>query len=163
MRAATIFKTLCQLLTVVLLFGTAVAARSHHFDHGAITIDHPYATPTVTGARTGAVYFRAIKNSGNVPDKLLSATSSLASRIELHEMRLENNVMMTREITAIDLPANSEIQLRHGQKQHLMLIDLKQPLVAGDTFDLTLRFERAGQRNVKVIVQKPKVTINHYH
>jgi len=44
-----------------------------------------------------------------------------------------------------------------------MLIDLKQPLVAGDTFDLTLRFERAGHLNVKVIVQKPKVTINHYH
>lgn len=163
MRAATSFKTLCQLLTVVLLFGTAAAARSHHFDHGAITIDHPYATPTVTGARTGAVYFRAIKNAGNVPDKLLSATSSLASRIELHEMRLENNVMMMREITGIDLPANSEIQLRHGQKQHLMLIDLKQPLVAGDTFDLRLRFERAGHRNVKVIVQKPKVTINHHH
>ena len=55
-----------------------------------------------------------------------------------------------REVPAIDLPAGQEVQLRHGQRWHLMLVNLRQPLAVGDRFDLTLKFEKAGEHKVKV-------------
>ena len=56
----------------------------------------------------------------------------------------------------IDLPARQTVQLRHGQRYHLMLVNLKQPLIQGDSFVITLQFEKAGPLDVQVSVQTPK-------
>jgi len=64
--------------------------------------------------------------------------------------------MRMRAVEGIELPPKSELQLRHGGEVHLMLIDLKVPLRNGDRFPMTLRFERAGEREVMVWVQQPR-------
>ena len=71
-------------------------------------------------------------------------------------MTTEGDVMRMREVPVIDLPAGQEVQLRHGQRYHLMLINLRQPLKVGDRFDLTLKFEKAGETTVKAWVQQPR-------
>lgn len=138
-----------------LLFAPAPAA-SHDFRAGAIVIDHPYAIPTPAGARTGAVYFRTLKNGGREPDRLLSATSTAAASVELHRSTVENDVMRMRPLPALDLPPGASLKVRHGGEIHLMLIDLKAPLKHGDRFPVRLRFERAGEKEVVVEVQRPR-------
>jgi copper(I)-binding protein len=134
------------------------ASLAHDFKAGELRIDHPYATPTAPGLRTGAVYFRTLKNPGAQADRLLSATTPVAARVEIHQMRMDGDVMRMRAVPALALPARSELQLRHGTPNghHLMLFDLKAPLQDGERFPITLRFEQAGEREVMVWVQTPR-------
>ncbi|WP_373768979.1 copper chaperone PCu(A)C [Delftia acidovorans] len=141
-----------------------LTARAHDFRAGDLVIDHPYATPSIAGSSNGAAYLRGIRNKGKNADRLIGASTPAAARVELHEMKMEGDIMHMREVPFIELPAGQEVQLRHGQSHHLMLIDLKQPLREGDRFDLTLQFEKAGEYKVKVWVQQPKrMPSGHQH
>lgn len=144
--------------TAVLAVFLSTNACAHGVKAGDLVIDHPYATPTRAGLTTGAVYFRAIKNNGSAPDRLLSARVPVAARVELHRMAMDGDVMRMRAVPAIDLPANTEVRLRHSTANghHLMLLDLKAPLKDGDRFPVTLTFERAGTVEATVWVQTPR-------
>ncbi|MEO8298254.1 MAG: copper chaperone PCu(A)C [Burkholderiales bacterium] len=138
------------------LIGAATPARAHGYKIGAIVIEHPYATPTPPAARTGAVYLRALRNTGEQPDRLIGATSPVAASVQIHEMRMDGDVMRMRELPALDLAPGATPAFGHGQALHLMLVDLKQPLKNGDSFPVTLKFERAGTQEVRVPVQIPR-------
>lgn len=131
-------------------------ACAHGFQLGDLAIDHPYATPSLPGVKNGAAYLKAIRNTGNAPDRLLSASTAVAGKVELHEMKTEGGVMRMREISAITVPAKGEVRMGPGGDIHLMLIDLKKSLEVGDKFDVVLNFEKAGKTTVVVVVQKPK-------
>jgi periplasmic copper chaperone A len=133
-------------------------AHAHDFKQGDLVIDHPYATPSLAGTRNGSVYFKSLRNRGGQADRLIAAKSAVAERVELHQMQMDGQVMRMREVPAIELPARTEVNLRHGGAgtHHLMLINLKQPLKDGDRFDLELVFEKAGTRRVNVWVQTPR-------
>lgn len=137
------------------LSAVAPTAGAHDFRAGKLQIDHPYALPTSAGVTNGAVYFRGIRNRGDEPDRLIGGSTDRAGRVEIHETVMDGDIARMREVDAIALPAQSKTPLRHGQRYHLMLVDLKQPLVDGERFDLTLRFERNGVTTVKVWVQRP--------
>ena len=140
-------------------------AHAHDFKQGDLVIDHPYATPSLAGTRNGSVYFKGLRNRGGQADRLVAAKSAVAERVELHQMQMDGTVMRMREVPAIELPARTEVNLRHGGAgtHHLMLINLNQPLKDGDRFDLTLRFEKAGDRTVQIWVQTPRGTAAHQH
>lgn len=144
--------SLCMLLCL------ALPTWAHDFKAGDLRLDHPYATPTRAGLSTGAVYVRAIKNRGDQADRLLSAHTPVAASVELHHMVLQDGVMRMRAVSAIELPAKTDVRLRHGMSEghHLMLIGLKAPLKDGDRFPVTFTFERAGTHEVMVWVQTPK-------
>lgn len=160
-------------LLVALLLAAASAsgswsrvAEAHEFKAGAIRIDHPYSTPTPPGARTGAVYFRMLINRGRTSDQLVAARASVAGRVELHRMRMDDGVMRMREVESIELPVGQAVPARHGQSDayHLMLFDLKAPLKDGDRFSVWLRFRDAGEVEVTAWVQTPKGRAdNHNH
>lgn len=143
-------------LAAVAAFGLAGTAHAHDFRAGNLSIDHPYATPSLPGVNNGAAYLRGIRNKGKETDRLIGASTPVAERVELHGMKMDGDVMRMRALDAIDLPAGQEVQLRHGQARHLMLVGLKKKLVAGERFDLTLRFEKAGETTVKAWVQQPR-------
>ena len=140
-------------------------AVAHDFKIGDLTIDHPYATPTVAAQSTGAVYFRNLRNRGATADRLISAQTPASARVGLHRMQMEGDVMRMREVSAIELPAKSELRMGHASTDgyHLMLEGLKAPLKDGDSFPLTLRFERAGERTVQIHVQTPRKSASHEH
>jgi copper(I)-binding protein len=145
-------------LACVSAAATTLPVLAHGLNAGDLAIDHPYATPTRPGLATGAVYFRAIKNNGTEPDRLLSARTPAATTVELHRMEMDGDVMRMRAVPAIELPAKTEVRLRHGTPNghHLMLLGLKAPLKDGDRFPVTLTFQRAGEREVMVWVQTPR-------
>lgn len=135
----------------------APLALAHDFRLGALRIDHPYATPTPPGATTGAAYLRTLRNTGDQADRLVGAHTPAARAVEIHRSTIDaQNVMRMRAADGIDLPPKSERKLRHGGEWHLMLIDLKAPLKSGDRFPMTLKFEKAGEREVMVWVQRPR-------
>jgi copper(I)-binding protein len=140
-------------------------ASAHDFKLGPLRIDHPYATPTPADAANGAAYLRGIRNTGDQTDRLVGASTPVARTVEIHRSVIDaQNVMRMRAIEGIELPPKVEVQLRHGGEHHLMLIGLKQPLKDGDRFPMTLRFERAGEREVMVWVQTPRgATGAHQH
>ncbi len=65
-------------------------------------------------------------------------------------------VMRMREVADIALQPGEPVNMRPGGGLHIMLIGLKQPLREGDSFPMTLEFERGGTTEVKVVVQVPK-------
>jgi hypothetical protein len=89
--------------------------------------------------------------------KLVEARSLVASVVELHEMKLEDNVMRMRAVTALDLPAGRAVELKPGG-YHVMLMDLKQQMKEGEVVPVTLVIESGGRREtieVKATVRAP--------
>lgn len=143
----------------------SLVAQAHGVKLGEIELRHPHAYPTLPGMTTGAVYLMAIRNDGDRADRLLSAGTTAAERVELHRMQMDGDVMRMRAVSAIEVPAKTTISLRQGSADgyHLMLFGLHRPLAVGDRFPLTLRFERAGEIAVEVWVETPRPGANHSH
>ena len=141
-------------LLAVTLAAASIGAAAHDFKAGPIRIDHPYARATVPGQPNGGGFLK-LSNEGPTADRLVAATSARAGSIELHTMRMEGDVMRMRQVDAIELPAGASVELKPGG-MHLMFIGLKAPLRNGDTFPMTLRFEKAGEVVVTVNVEVPQ-------
>ncbi len=142
------------LLAAALSLLPAIGAWGHDYRVKDIRVDHPFATPTVQGAPTGAVYF-TLTNQGKAADRLLGASTPRAKRVELHTMTMAGDVMRMREVSAIDVKPGQPVKMQPGASNHLMLIGLSAPLKSGDRFPMTLRFEKAGSVEVEVLVQNP--------
>ncbi len=145
-----IMKRLLVAATALVLFGTATAF-AHGYKAGPIDIDHPWARATAPSAPTGAAYF-ALHNTGKEDDRLVSASTPVAEKAELHTHLMDNGVMKMRPVNAVEVATGSQTVLAPGGL-HVMLIGLKQPLVKGKAFPLTLVFEKAGPTTVQVDVQ----------
>jgi len=135
----------------VLAATLALAVASAWAQSGAIQIEKPFARATAPGAAVGGGY-ATISNNGSSADRLLSASSPVSARMELHEMAMVDNVMRMREIKGLDVPAKGKVELKPGG-YHLMFMELKQPLKQGDKVPVTLKFEKAGEVKVELAVE----------
>jgi copper(I)-binding protein len=126
------------------------AAQAHEFKLGAITIGHPYARATAAGQPTGGGYL-SFANAGPA-DKLLSVSADVSKSVELHEMKMEADVMKMRQVDGIEVPAGKTVELKPGG-YHVMFVGLKAPLKAGDKFPAKLKFEKAGEVDVTFNVE----------
>lgn len=135
----------------------AASAFGHGSHVGDIAIGHPYAPPSIPGTNNGAAYLASVENNGTVADRLVRASTPIASRVELHTMAVDaQGVMRMREVDGIALAPKAKVQMKPGSGLHLMLTGLKAPLKEDASFPMTLEFERAGKVEVKVIVGQPK-------
>lgn len=121
----------------LLLAGVAGAAHA-----GDIALEHPWSRAAPTGAPVGAGYV-TLKNTGSAADKLVSATADVAGKVEIHEMAMDNGVMKMRPVHGLEIPAGKSVELKPGG-YHIMFMQLKKPLVAGQKVKGTLTFEKAG-------------------
>lgn len=144
--------SLIQKMTIVFVVSLLIAfvARAEPVKQGNLTISDQVVRSTVTGQKNAGA-FLTISNSG-AEDQLLSVSSPVASRMEVHEMKMDGNVMQMRQIESLAIPAKGKVNLMPGG-YHLMFIDLKEPLKAGDVVDIQLKFKKAGIVNVKFPIQ----------
>ncbi|MDF1790572.1 MAG: copper chaperone PCu(A)C, partial [Thalassobaculaceae bacterium] len=98
----------------------------------------------------GAAYL-TIRNAGGSVDRLVAASTPVADRAELHTHLKDGDVMKMRAIEAVEVPADGMAMLAPGG-DHLMLMGLKAPLKEGESFPITLVFEKAGEMTVTVAV-----------
>lgn len=126
-------------------------AAAQDVSKGSITVADAWSRATSPRAEIGAG-FLTIRNAGGQPDRLLSATSPRAKRVEIHTMTLDDGVMRMRQLPdGLEIPAGGENALAPGGN-HIMLIGLKAPLKAGERIPATLRFARAGTVKVNFVV-----------
>ena len=145
---------------VAAVWALCASAHAHGYDAGDVRIDHPYATPSQPGELSAQVYFRALKNRGHRPDKLLSARTSLTTGMAWQHIDTTQGAVRKTTVASIDIPAHADVPMRHNSPQGhtLTLSGLPRPLAVGERFSLWLRFEQAGEVEVKVVVQQPKDT-----
>jgi len=98
----------------------------------------------------GAVYL-TLRNDGDGDDRLVSASSDAAGNVEIHESTMTDGTMSMRQVDGVDIPAGGEAVLETGGF-HIMLIDVRDDLAEGDTFDLTLAFETSDDQTVEAQV-----------
>ena len=140
--------SLLLLASSLLLPMGATGARAA--DTGAIAVENAWARPTIGAGTTSAAYFTMTDKGA--PDRLVSAATPVAAGAELHETIDDKGVMKMRAVDGLALTPGKPTRLAPGG-YHLMLVGLKQPLKAGESFPLTLRFEHAPEMMVNVAVQ----------
>lgn len=118
---------------------------------GDLEIIDTYVVTNKGTADTAALYF-TLENDGDTADRLVVAKSDVARAVELHTHIDGNGVMKMRPVDdGFEIPANGERRLQRGG-DHVMLMGLNQSLKDGDTFELTLEFQNAGDVSYMVKV-----------
>ena len=147
------FLTIC-LTTLCLLFSSVTHATVQHiYQIKDIHITHPFAYATVAGQGTGIAHM-VLDNQGKQNDALINISTPVATKIEIHNMTMENDVMKMRALQKLVLPAQTRIDMKPHGNIHLMLIGLKEPLTVRQPFPMTLTFKKAGKITVSVWVEQ---------
>jgi copper(I)-binding protein len=118
-------------LSLVLVSACAVAAAGAH---AQVEVSEPWVRGTVPGQKSTGAFMKLTSPAGA---RLLEIRSPAAGVVEIHEMAMQGDVMRMRAVDGIDLPAGKTVELKAGS-YHVMLLDLKKPLTAGDSVPLTL-------------------------
>ncbi|TCD14347.1 copper chaperone PCu(A)C [Oricola cellulosilytica] len=142
--------TVSALLISVLAVSVAGA---DDFAVGDLTIEHPYSRATPPNAPVSGGYL-TIRNLGGETDRLLGGEAAFAGKVEIHEMTMDGDVMKMRKLDdGIEIPAGGSIELKPGG-HHLMFMQLREPMRAGESRTATLLFERAGKIEVEFGVEE---------
>ena len=110
-----------------------------------------WARDTVGGTANAAVYMTI---TSPIADRLVSASTPIAKKTDIMTMEGGSAAMEMKYLKGIDVPAGQAVSL-NPMGLHVWLADLNQPLKAGQTFALTLKFEKAGERQVTVSIIQP--------
>ena len=129
----------------ILALAGSAAAQS-----GGVEVRDAWARATPGGAEIGAAYLTIVAPQG---DRLTAVSTPAAKEAELHTMSMEGGVMKMRPLEGLDIPAGQPVTLKPGGN-HIMLLGLTQPLREGQTFALTLSFDKAGRQQIVVPVEK---------
>ncbi len=114
-----------------------------------VTVKQPWVRATVANQTATGAFMKIIAATDT---KLVDVNSSAAGITEIHEMKLENNVMKMRAVDNVALPAGKTVELKPGG-YHVMLMDLKAQVKEGDTIPLTLVFEGKDKKRETVEVR----------
>lgn len=147
-------------ILIAAALATPFAARAHHdTTHGSLTLIHPWTRAARAGGQGAG--FMAIRNNGTEADRLVSATSPAAPRMELHTHLRDGDVMRMRPVNDIPVPAGQTVRLQPGGL-HLMFIGLSQELRQGQSVPVTLVFERAGPVTLQLEIQAAGARGHHH-
>ena len=138
---------------IVATLGCASFALADDYRLGPLTVSEPWARASAGKAKAGAAYL-SIANDGLEVDRLLKAATPVAKKAAIHTHIMDGGIMKLRPVEALEVNPGEPAVLKPGGL-HVMLMGLKAPLKEGETFPLTLTFEKAGTLEVQVNVQKP--------
>jgi len=137
------------LFAATLAIGLSIApVLAHGYKLGDLEIGHPFSKAMNPGAKVAGGYMK-ITNHGATADRLISVSASIARMIQLHEMKVENDIMTMKEVSGgIEIPAGQTVELAPGGL-HVMFKDVTTPTKEGDKIKAVLSFEKAGQIEVE--------------
>ena len=132
--------------TALLLAATLLASAAAH---AQVTVDKPWVRTTVAQQTTSAAYLTITSAQGG---KLVDASSPVATSVEVHEMKMDGDLMRMRSVAALPLPAGKPVEMKPNGF-HMMLMGLKAPLKAGDVVPIKLVVEDAKGKRETVDVK----------
>jgi copper(I)-binding protein len=141
-----------MLLSVIALAAVATAQA------GVPVVSEAWARATPPGVEVGAAYM--VITGGDKADRLVGASSPRATMAHLHVVEETDGVAKMRAVDAVPIPAGQRVTLAPNAT-HVMLMGLDGPLVAGQTFAITLRFAESGTQSVTVVVRPATATDDH--
>ena len=115
----------------------ALAAGSAFAQTAAVKVEGAWARASVPGQKGTGAFMKLTAKDGA---KLVGASSPAAGVTEVHEMKMEGDVMKMRAVPALELPAGKPVELKPGG-YHVMLLDLKAPLAKDTVVPITLVFK----------------------
>ena len=129
----------------------------------AVDVKDAWVRATVPGQKATGAFMKITAKEGL---KLIGGTTPAASVAEVHEMKMEGDIMKMRAVPALDLPAGQAVELKPGG-YHLMLMDLKAPLAKDSKLPLTLVFKDAkgveSRVELSVPVSAAAPAMHHHH
>jgi hypothetical protein len=147
-------RRIMMVLAFAVLAGFSGLAEGKEFTAGELRIEQPWARASATeAAKAGAAYFTLV-NLGAEADRLIGVATPLAKKAGLHHSVMDQGVMKMLPVAAVEVSPGEPAVLRPGGL-HVMLMGLKAPLIEGETFTLTLTFEKAGSIEIEVTIQGP--------
>lgn len=155
-------RRLTRAVLLTMLSGVWVACGSRVPAGPQMRVRDPWCRPAVVSAEPGAgqeggtsAVFMKLVNEGREAERLVGAQTDAAAVVEIHESRLEGEVMrMVFLPDGLEIPAGGEVSLKPGS-YHLMLIGLQRDLNPGDTLTLVLEFEKSESLTVQAPVRQP--------
>jgi copper(I)-binding protein len=138
----------------VLFLTAAVLAAGSAF--AQTSVKDPWIRGTVPQQRGTGMFAQITSSAGG---KLVSAASPVAGVVEIHEMAMQGDVMRMHAIPGLDLPAGKTVELKPGG-YHVMMMDLKKTLVAGETVPVTLVVEGRDGKRETIELQVPVRAVN---
>ena len=122
---------------------SAPQALAQAIEIGALKISGAWTKVMLPGQPVGGGYL-TVENTGAEPDRLLSASSFVSPDVQIHEMRMEGDVMKMRQLAdGLEIPAGGTVVLKPGG-YHLMFMAVPEPFKEGGTVKVMLNFEKAG-------------------
>ncbi len=106
---------------------------------------------TVAEQKATGAFMQLISTQGG---RLISVSSPAAGVVEIHQMKMEGSTMKMGAVSALNLPAGQVVELKPGG-YHVMMMDLKAPLKAGDSVALTLLVEGKDGKKETIAVNAP--------
>ena len=152
-------RTTLFILSAVIFVSTVAHSQSREADKMKVRIEGAWARragamlkgDSTAGSGNGAVYL-TIVNPGSVSDDVIAASSDVAETAELHESYEESGMTMMRPIIKLPVPAGGKLEMKPGG-YHIMLINLKRELKAGQVISVTLVLQKAGRVPVRATVK----------
>jgi copper(I)-binding protein len=147
-----------KLIFLVLIFAVMMMAacgttpETNTSSEPQIKVMEPWSRPSPMTAGNGAVYMM-LMNEGGTGDALISADTDVAEVVELHETKMEGDVMKMSPVAKVEIPAGSSTALKPGGL-HVMLINLQEQLVPGEKIKLTLNFEKSDPLTIEAEIRE---------
>ncbi len=139
------------MLSAALLLG-ACGARE------GVEVRDAWARPAAQGGN-GGVFFE-LQNFDPAPDELIGASSDVAEVVEIHESKMDGDIMKMQMMPSLPIEAKSTVTFKPGGL-HVMLINLKQDLKLDDEFKVVLHFKNHADITIQVKVKEGVPEGNH--
>ncbi len=124
--------------------------------HAEVIVKDAWIRATVPQQKATGAFFQ-IQSSESA--RLVEVQTSVAGIAEIHEMRMDNNIMKMRQLESLELPAGKTVELKPGSF-HLMLMDLKKQVKPGDVIPFTLTIESRDKKRMKIDVKVEARSLN---
>jgi copper(I)-binding protein len=130
----------------------ALQAMVRPIEFGALKITGAWAKAMLPGQPVGGGYL-TIENTGADADRLVAVSSPAAADVEVHEMKMQGDVMKMRKLAdGLEIPAGGKIEMKPGGF-HLMFMAVSETFTEGGIVKVTLKFEKAGEVEVSLPVE----------
>ena len=151
----------------LLIFVTCISSSyANSINVNGLLISDIWIKPTIGNHKMTSGYL-TIENTNNIDERLVSLTSEISKKTQLHDMVVRNDIMIMKHLLdGVVIKANSKVIFRPGS-YHIMFMKLKKPIIVMNKYQVTLRFKNSGYIMIEmpVLTKKSdnKIKKHHHH